>query len=203
MGAAKDTYRAGRPREFDVDEALEIAVLVFWERGFAGASITDLTAAMGISRKSMYAAFGNKEELFEAALARYTEGPAAYAARALRQSTARSVATEFLAGCVHATTRPAYPAGCMAVQGALVAGETARPAYDALVAWRDEGRDELRKRFEQATIDGDLTPATSPALLARYVITVANGIAVQASGGAERDELQAVADAAVRHWPPV
>ncbi|MFJ6085802.1 TetR/AcrR family transcriptional regulator [Streptomyces sp. NPDC092369] len=193
----------GRPRGFDADEALEQAMLVFWERGYEGASLTDLTSAMGITRKSMYAAFGNKEELFRKALERYTQGPAAYAARALEQPSARDVATAFLAGSVRTTTRPGCPAGCLGVQGSLAAGDSGRAAQETLIAWRDDGRIRLRDRFRRAVDEGDLPEGTDPELLARYLMTVSNGIAVQAAGGATRSELQQVADAALRTWPPV
>ncbi|MBK3575539.1 TetR/AcrR family transcriptional regulator [Streptomyces sp. MBT65] len=192
----------GRPRGFDADEALEQAMRVFWEQGYEGASLTDLTSAMGITRKSMYAAFGNKEELFRKALERYTQGPAAYAARALEEPSAREVATAFLAGAVRTTTRPDCPAGCLGVQGSLAAGESGRAAQEALIAWRDDGRADLRLRFRRAVDEGDLPPDADPELLARYLMTVGNGIAVQAAGGATRSELQRVADAALRNWPP-
>ncbi|MGW3435021.1 TetR/AcrR family transcriptional regulator [Streptomyces melanosporofaciens] len=191
----------GRPRGFDADEALERAMRVFWEQGYEGASLTDLTSAMGITRTSMYAAFGNKEELFRRALERYTEGPASYAARALREPTARQVATAFLGGSVRATTRPDCPTGCLGVQGSLAAGDPGRPARDALIAWRDEAISHLRDRLQRAVDEGDLPPDTDPGLLARYLMTVANGIAVQAVGGATRDDLQQVADMALRTWP--
>ncbi|MEY9488559.1 AcrR family transcriptional regulator [Streptomyces calvus] len=193
----------GRPRGFDADEALERAMLVFWEQGYEGASLTDLTTAMGITRTSMYAAFGNKEQLFRKALERYTEGPASYAARAMEQPSAKEVATAFLAGSVRATTRPGCPAGCLGVQGSLAAGESGRAAQDALIAWRDDGRLRLRQRFQRAVDEGDLPADADPELLARYLMTVANGIAVQAAGGATHNELQQVADAALRNWPPV
>ncbi|MGW4239232.1 TetR/AcrR family transcriptional regulator [Streptomyces sp. NPDC004749] len=192
----------GRPRGFDADEALEHAMRVFWEQGYEGASLTDLTSAMGITRTSMYAAFGNKEELFRKALERYTEGPASYGARAMREPTARQVATAFLNGSVRATTRPDCPAGCLGVQGALAAGDPGRPARDTLSAWREEATSGLRDRFRRAVDEGDLPPGTDPGLLARYLMTVANGIAVQAAGGATRDDLQRVADMALMNWPP-
>ncbi|WP_326949208.1 TetR/AcrR family transcriptional regulator [Amycolatopsis sp. NBC_01307] len=192
----------GRPRGFDADAALGRAMAVFWEQGYEGASLADLTAAMGITKTSMYAAFGNKEDLFRKVLERYEQGPAAYVARALRQPTAREVATTFLAGSVATSTHPGDPAGCLSVQGSLAAGEAGRTARDLLTAWRDRGRVHLRDRFRRAVDDGDLPPDADPELLARYVMTVANGIAVQAAGGAAHDELQQVADVALRNWPP-
>ena len=193
---------SGRPRGFDTDEALERAMRVFWEQGYEGSSLTDLTRAMGINRTSMYAAFGNKDNLFRRALERYTEGPAEYGTRALQEPTARQVATVFLTGSVHATTRPGCPAGCLGVQGSLAAGATAHDARDALIAWRNEGESRLRERFQRAVDEGDLPSDTDSALLARYIMTVSNGVAVQAASGATRDDLQRVADVALRNWPP-
>ncbi|MFE2640861.1 TetR/AcrR family transcriptional regulator [Streptomyces scopuliridis] len=192
----------GRPRGFDVEKALDQAMRVFWGQGYEGASLTDLTNAMGISRTSMYAAFGNKEDLFHKALQRYTDGPAAYVPRALEEPTARQVATAFLGGSVRATTRPDSPAGCLGVQGSLAAGEPGRSARDTLAAWRNNGISLLQERFQRAVDEGDLPAETDPGLLARYLMAVGNGIAVQAAGGAARDDLQMVADMALRQWPP-
>jgi len=192
---------AGRPRGFDADEALERALLVFWEHGYEGASLATLTEAMGISTTSMYATFGNKEELFGKALQRYTEGLSAYVARALEKPTAFEVATAIVAGTIHTTTRPAGPHGCLGVQGALATGDAARGARDLLAGWRDDGYCAIRDRFSQAVDDGDLPPDASPALLARYLTALTYGIAVQAAGGVSRDELQEMADAALRAWP--
>lgn len=192
----------GRPREFDAEEALQKAMVVFWEQGYEGASLADLTERMGISRKSMYAAFGNKEELFRKALRRYSEGTVSYAVEALQAATAREVAETFLAGSVRANTRPGCPAGCLGVQGALAVGETGRVARDILTEWRNGGQGLLRDRFERAVEEGDLPAGADPDLIARYVMTIGNGMAVQAAGGAAREDLQRVADAALRNWPP-
>lgn len=192
----------GRPRGFDTEQALERAMRVFWEQGYEGASLTDLTGAMGINRTSMYAAFGNKEDLFRKCLERYTEGPASYGARALREPTARQVATAVLNGAVRATTGIDSPAGCLGIQGSLAAGEPGSNARDALIAWREEHVSLLRDRFQQAVDEGDLPPDADPNLLARHLMTMANGIAVQAAGGITRDVLLQVADMTMRSWPP-
>jgi AcrR family transcriptional regulator len=192
----------GRPREFDAEEALERAMRVFWEQGYEGASLTDLTAAMGITRTSMYAAFGNKEDLFRKALECYSAGPAAYATRALEEPTARAVATAFLHGAVDTTTNPDRPSGCLGVQGALAAAPADRAVRDFLADWRNDGCSRLRDRFQRARDEGDLPPTSDPGLLARFVMTVSAGIAVQAASGAGRDELHRVADAALQTWPP-
>lgn len=177
-------------------------MLAFWEHGYEGSSLARLTNAMGISATSMYAAFGNKEELFRKAVQRYTEGPSAYLARALEEPTALGVVTAILAGTVRTTTIPSRPQGCLGVQGALAAGDSGREARDLLVVWRNEGYVRVLKRFQRAVDEGDLPARTDPGLLARYVVTLAHGIAVQAASGVCRDELQAVTDAALRAWPP-
>jgi len=192
----------GRPRGFNVDQALDEAMHVFWAQGYEGASLDDLTQAMGINRTSMYRAFGNKEDLFRKALERYTAGPASYFARALRQSTAREVAATFLGGAVEATTLPGCPAGCLGVQGSLAAGASGGHARDVLTAWRESGAAHLRERFQRAVEDGDLPAGADPGLLARHLMTVANGIAVQAASGTARDELRLVADTVLQTWPP-
>ncbi|MER5896644.1 TetR/AcrR family transcriptional regulator [Streptomyces sp. NPDC001876] len=197
----KQNRSAGRPRGFDADEALEHAMLVFWEHGYEGASLATLTDAMGISTTSMYAAFGNKENLFRKALERYTEGPSAYLDRALEEPTALATATAILTGTIRTTTGPARPHGCMGVQSALVTSDSGQAVRDLLAAWRNNGCSRLQQRFRQAVDDSDLPPQADPALLARYVTTLAFGIAVQAASGVDRAELQTMADAALQNWP--
>ncbi|MBQ0851044.1 TetR/AcrR family transcriptional regulator [Streptomyces sp. BH-SS-21] len=199
----KQSGSIGRPRGFDADEALERAMLVFWRHGYEGASTANLTNAMGISTTSMYAAFGNKEKLFRKVLERYTEGPSAYMARALEEPTALGTATAILAGTVRTTTRPANPHGCLGVQSALTVSDSGEEVRELLVAWRSDGHSCLRERFQRAVDEGDLPADADPGLLARYITTFGYGIAVQAASGVDRDELQEMADVALRNWPPV
>jgi AcrR family transcriptional regulator len=190
----------GRPREFDVDQALDRALQVFWRKGYEGTTLPDLTKAMGINRPSLYAAFGSKEGLFRKALDRYAEGPAAYVGEALNEPSARAVAERLLGGAIDAVTDRRNPRGCLMVQGALACGEAAESVRRELVSRRLAGEAALRERFERAISDGDLPVDSHPADLARYIVAVIHGIAVQAAGGASRAELRRVAAMALRAW---
>ncbi len=191
----------GRPRAFDVDKALDRALKVFWRKGYEGASLPDLTKAMGINRPSLYAAFGNKEALFRKALERYVEGPAAYVREAIREPTARAVVERLLRGAADLLTDPRNPRGCLMVQGALACGEAANAIRRELISRRMAGEAAFRERFERAKAEGDLPADCDPADLARYVATVLQGMAVQAAGGASREQLRGVVEMALRAWP--
>jgi len=191
----------GRPRAFDADQALDRALRVFWEKGYEGASLADLTRAMGINRPSLYAAFGDKEALFRKALQRYTEGPAAYVREALDAPTARRVAERLLLGAADFLAGPRHPRGCLLVQGALSCGKEAEPIRRELVSSRAGNEKEIRRRLARAKAEGDLPPRADPAELARYITTVLHGLSVRAASGAGRAELRRVAQTALRAWP--
>jgi AcrR family transcriptional regulator len=191
----------GRPRSFDVDEALDRAMHVFWHKGYEGTSLSDLTEAMGVNRPSLYAAFGGKESLFRKALDRYAEHPSSYVDEALEEPTARRVAEHMLEGALDLQTHPHTPLGCLFVQGALAVGEEAAPVRQEVTARRTAGESAIRERFERAIAEGDLPPGTDAAALARYIRTVVYGMAVQAADGASREELRKVAAIALKAWP--
>jgi AcrR family transcriptional regulator len=117
--------KMGRPLGFSETEALDAAMRVFWEKGYEGSTLGDLTKAMGINRSSMYATLGDKEVLFWLAIARYAEGPAAYAREALEQPTVRAVVEALLRGALELLTDLSHPRGCLSVQGALACGSHA------------------------------------------------------------------------------
>jgi AcrR family transcriptional regulator len=191
----------GRPREFDVEKALDAALNVFWRKGYEGTTLPELTRAMGINRPSLYAAFGSKEELFRKALDRYAEGPAAYVREARNEPTARAVAERLLGGAIDLVTDRRNPRGCLMVQGALACGEASESVRRALVSRRLASESALRQRFERALADSDLPADSDPADLARYLTAVLQGMAVQAAGGASHEELRRVMEMALRAWP--
>jgi AcrR family transcriptional regulator len=192
---------SGRPREFDVENALDRALKVFWRRGYEGASLPELTKAMRISRPSLYAAFGNKEALFRKAIDRYVDGPAACIRNALGEPTARCVAERVFRASVDLLTDSRNPRGCFLVQGALACGNSADCIRQEMARRRDEFLVALRERFQRAVEEGDLASDADPADLARFMATVLQGMSVQASGGASRRELDRVTQIALRSWP--
>jgi AcrR family transcriptional regulator len=191
---------SGRTRQFDVDEALDRALEVFWARGYEGATLPELTRAMGINRPSLYAAFGNKEELFRKALDRYLVGPQGFMAEAFKEPTARAVAEAIFSGFIR-MQRGRQARGCLVVQGALACGEEAEPVRRELARLRQAAVTAFRERFERAVQDGDLPKGTDCAGLGRYVATVLNGLAVQAASGATEKDLRLVSALAMRAWP--
>ena len=201
MAIADIAAKPGRPRCFCEDVALEAAMRVFWEKGYEGASLTDLTEAMGINRPSLYAAFGDKKSLFLKAMARYAEGPASYIETALAEPTARRVIESLLRGSAKLMGDPGSPRGCLSVQGALASGADAEPVKNALIAWRKAAETRIKNRLKRAQTEGDLSKDVDAADLARYVAVVANGLSVQAANGASRAEISRVAEIAIRSFP--
>ena len=191
----------GRPREFDAEQALETALLMFWKHGYEGTSLASLTKAMGINVPSLYAAFGNKESLFRLAVERYLSRPASYLPKALEAPTAREVVARLFQGAIDMVMNPRHPDGCLLVQGALVSGPLAEPIKDELKKKRHGAEILIRCRFEQAQAAGDLPADVNPEHLARYITTVLWGMSVQAAGGATREQLNQVADMVLRCWP--
>jgi AcrR family transcriptional regulator len=191
----------GRPRTFDPEMALDRALEVFWQRGYEGTSLSDLTAAMGINRPSLYAAFGNKEQLFRKVLDRYAEGPTGYMVQALQAPTARKVAEGVLRGVIDQLTDRRTPRGCLFVQSALACADTAESVRAELVSRRAAAEKALRRRFERAKKEGDLLPDASPADLAGYLMTVVHGLAVRGASDATRAQLLRVMGTAMQAWP--
>jgi AcrR family transcriptional regulator len=193
--------KMGRPRGFAEKEALEAAMRVFWEKGYEGATLADLTAAMGINRSSMYATFGDKEALFRLAIARYAEGPAAYVREALKQPTVRAVVEALLRGALEMLTDPSHPRGCLSVQGALACGSDAEPMKQAMIEWRRQGESDIQKRLQRARREGDLAKDVDAGDLARYISTVLAGLGVQAANGSTRAEMTRLVGMVLRSMP--
>ena len=174
---------------------------VFWRKGYEGASIADLTQAIGINPPSLYAAFGSKEGLFRAVLDRYEQDRKDDLDNILAAPTARSTAELYLSKVAEGATATdgKHPPGCLLVQSGQGCGDAAIPEMAARLRASKELA--LRDRFERARKDGDLPKGADPAVLARYIMTVANGMFMQATAGATEKELRDVAKLAILAWP--
>lgn len=191
----------GRPRGFDIDAALENALYVFWQKGYEGTSMPDLTEAMGINRPSLYAAFGNKEELFRKALDRYAEKINNFMQETLSAPTAYAGVETLLRSMADGHCSKSQPRGCLLVQGALSCGEEAEPIKQELAARRAEVETALKKRFVRAKMEGDISSDADPEDLARYFATLMHGMAVQAASGTSKKAMHGIVDVALRAWP--
>ena len=189
----------GRPREFDTAEALAAALRVFWTKGYEGASLTDLTEAMGITRPSLYAAFGNKEALFKQALDLYETEKLAYINSALEAPTAKGVAERLLEGTVQNITSECR--GCLGVIASVSCSNPDSPIGQEMRDRTKSVRGALVDRIQRAIDDGDFTIPVEAEAMTRYLLALLQGVAVQAGAGASREELQEVAQAALAVWP--
>jgi len=191
----------GRPREFCVEEALAAALRVFWSKGFEGTSLNDLTEAMGITRPSLYAAFGNKEALFRKALDLYEREKLEYVGRALEQPTARCVAEVLLRGAIDNACRSEEPHGCLGVITSVACGAESQSIREEVLERGKGAKRALIERFERAKAEGDLPSQVDIEALTNLLYAVVQGICVQAGSGATREELDKLVDTGLMMWP--
>ena len=191
----------GRPREFDIDEALGQALLVFWRNGYEAASMTELTSAMGITKPSLYAAFGNKEQLFHKALDLYEREKLAYMTSALEAPTARGVAERLLRGSLEMQMSTCDPKGCLGVISAATCGAEAEPIKAVVVKRRASSEAALVKRFAEAQAAGEFPEGMTPEALTRFLFAILQGLALQGGSGATCAELSQLVETSMAVWP--
>jgi len=184
----------GRPAAFDYDTALEAAMRTFWLYGFEGTSMSELTKAMGMNKTSIYAAYGSKEELFQKAVDRYSNGPVKFVADALNEKSAYEVVNKLLTTAAVNLTNPQNPCGCLIIQGALSCSKESQHIHDILSSYRNGYEKLLIERLERAKEEKDIPMESDTKSLAKLVATVHQGMSVQASSGAGKEELLRIAD---------
>ncbi|MCY1195099.1 MAG: TetR/AcrR family transcriptional regulator [Achromobacter veterisilvae] len=191
----------GRPRNFDRAQALRKAMDVFWSKGYEGASLADLTEAMGINSPSLYGAFGSKESLFREAVELYRETEGSSGRRALQDApTAREGIQSMLLASAERFTAPGHPPGCMIVLGAPSGCVNHASVGDFLGDNRRDMQGRILARLHAGAADGELPAGTDLKGLAAFYATVLHGMSIQARDGATRKTLQAVARQAMCAW---
>ncbi|MEG9548041.1 TetR/AcrR family transcriptional regulator [Streptomyces baarnensis] len=191
----------GRPRAFDRAAALRRAMETFWEFGYEGTKLTDLTAAMGINSASLYNTFGSKEQLFREAVALYDSTTGSATNRALREApTARAAVEAMLRGNIDTFTDPATPSGCMIVLSATNCSYQNRQVAEHLSWWRRTSVTDLEKRLERAVEEGELAPETDVRSVAAFYATILHGLSIEARDGVPLERLRSTVDHAVALW---
>ena len=190
----------GRPRAFDRDQALAAAIEVFWRKGFEATSISDLTEAMGINPPSLYAAFGDKEQLFlEAAEAygrkRGSECPYC------DEPTARGAVEKLLTYMARELSANDQPRGCMMVMAAATSANASARLQRVIAEKRAGNRDHLKARIRQGIVDGDVPAGTDASGLADFYVAIMAGLSMQARDGASRKSLLATVERAMLVFP--
>ena len=191
--------KMGRPIGFDRDAALEAAMLLFWERGYEGTSMADLTQAMGLNPSSIYAAFGDKHALFQLVVNRYMEIRAQYATKALEEPSLKRVIRALFDNTIAFLTTPGHPPTCMTLAGAVGCSVEAKPAKDLMTEIRKQNQVAMRKRLVKAQQSGELPKGINVDDYTRYLSTIIAGLSIQAANGSTKEELKRTAKMALRH----
>lgn len=190
--------RRGRPRQFDYEEVLDAALRTFWRRGFAGTSVDDLTEAMGLNRPSLYAAFGNKDAAYAAAIQRYaTTLGRGFVAALNEPATLRAGLTAFYAAVIDVVTGRHGPTGCVvACTLPAEAGRSTAARRQLAGAFADIDAAVLA-RLRRARADGELPASADLNALAQVIVGTMFGISIRGRSGASRRELTRIARALV------
>lgn len=192
----------GRPRGFDREEALDAAMRLFWERGYEGTSIRDLTKVMGLTSPSLYQTFGGKAPLFAEAVERYAASHASfwkYLDGA--ESTALMAVGRWLVAAATMFTDPSHPNGCMIVSAAVNSSAGSAEIFDLLFCRRKEIALRLERKIQAGVDSGELRIDTDVRQLAWFYATVYQGMSRQAQDGAPIGSLMATVQNSLRAWP--
>jgi len=189
---------AGRPREFDRDQALKTAMTVFWERGYEGASMSTLVEALGLASARIYAAFGSKEALFREAVALYEAGEGGFADRAMQEeASARQAIARLLNDAALTYTKRGRPHGCLVVSAASSCAPENEPVAGWLAEHRRQRTQSIIERLHAAVQSGELRQDADIAALGDLYGALLHGISVQARDGVSRARLQAMIEPAM------
>lgn len=175
---------------------------LFWQKGYESTTVSDLTAAMGITAPSLYAAFGDKEQLFLEVVERYRNNSGEHTIDFLNQhGSTRDAVRALLVDVCEAMSDPDTPSGCMLVNSAATASAASQRIQAAVAECRHAAQCDLTQRIERGIREGDVPSHVNAGLLARFYVTVITGIAIQSREGLTCADMQAVIDSAMMAWP--
>jgi AcrR family transcriptional regulator len=195
----KTSVKLGRPAAFDKDAALDVAMRLFWERGYEGTSMADLSHAIGVHPSSIYAAFGDKQALFALTAKRYADVPAQYMTRALERPTFRGFVLAAFNNTVEFLGSKEHPSSCFMLTGAISCGVDTEPAKVLMREMRLENEAAIKARLLKARKAGEFPKEENVDDYTRYLSSLLSGLAIQAANGSTKAELKRTAETALRH----
>lgn len=197
----KNSVKRGRPKSFDEQQALEKAMLLFWENGYIATSISDLTKALGITTPSLYCSFGDKASLFNQCIDYYLTNEACPIVEIMRQAKTAKVAIELLMyDSAKRLVQPDKPAGCMLVTSAIGSAKQVQEVQHHVSEKRNNYKEIFLKRLKQGVEEGDIAKDTPLEALADFYITLINGLTVKACDGANLETLNQIVLNAMKAW---
>jgi TetR/AcrR family transcriptional regulator, copper-responsive repressor len=192
----------GRPRQFDREAALDTAMRLFWRRGFEAVSVLDLSGAIGINPPSLYAAFGDKKQLFRQTVRHYQGGPGGFSGPALSEKlTARGAVESLLQAAADAYTDPACPPGCMVTHAGVNCTAQSDDIATELAEIRNSLQAAIARRIAEGQREGDVPGSVNPADLGAYFSAVLQGMSTHARDGADAATVRFIARQAMMGWP--
>ncbi|WP_445114622.1 TetR/AcrR family transcriptional regulator [Acinetobacter sp. WZC-1] len=201
LSAAETRRKRGRPKCFDEQDALQKAMLLFWEYGYEATSISDLTQALNITAPSLYSSFGDKAQLFQRCLAYYLEHEACSADRIFVQARTARVAIElYLYENVKKLVQDHKPTGCMLVVATMNCSEQNQQIQHELLQKRQGAKQKILARLAKGVADGDLAPDCRIAEMTDFYSTVIQGLTMQARDGLAKAQLDQVVSHAMKSW---
>lgn len=181
----------GRPRTFNRDEALRKAMLVFWEKGYEGTTMANLIEAIGMKAPSVYAAFGNKDKLFNEAVQLYAgivnDGPLKILKE---QPDIYEAFKNLFEENIRIFTSADNPTSCLIMTAAINCAPEHNEHVETLKGMRSAYKDAFERRLKQAIADGQLSGEADASSLAEFYSTFAHGLALRARDGASKTELE-------------
>ena len=176
-------------------------MLAFWRSGYETTSISDLTAAMGVTAPSLYAAFGDKKRLFLEAVRLYAGSSDDLAVSLAAAPTASDAVHRMLIAATEAFTGDATPRGCLLASATASGSDDAADVRAAVAAVRRDIESNIRRRIERDVAAGLLPADTGCAALAALAIALVQGLSVLARDGNDRVKLAGIVNLAMAAWP--
>lgn len=193
--------KRGRPKCFDEQQALQQAMLLFWEYGYEATSMSDLTQALNLSAPSLYSSFGDKSQLFQRCLEYYLQHEACPIEPIFQSAKTAKIAIElYLYENIKRLVQDHKPTGCMLVVAAMNCSEENQPLQQDLLSKRQQVKQRLYQRLAQGVQEGDLSTQVNVQEMTDFYSTVIQGLTLQARDGVEKEQLNQVVKHAMQAW---